>query len=96
MMFLLFRHWFCSAVLEREVRNAMIEQRINSIPVYPEHRLSAHPTTARIVDGFQDISLYRLYEGNPTKQYQDELTAVQRKVLNVLGMSEDDYWRQVT
>ena len=71
------------AVLELEVRNATIKQRIDSIPVYPENRLSAHPTTARIVDGFQDISRYRLYEGALTQQYKDELTALQRNVQNV-------------
>ena len=97
MMFLFFMALVLQAVLEREVRNAMIEETIDSIPVYPEHRLSAHPTTARIVDRFQDISLYRLYyEGNLAKQYQDQLTPLQRKVLNLLGMSEDDYWRRVT
>jgi len=52
----------------------MIEEAIDSIPVYPERRLCAHPTTAIIVDRFQDISLFQLYyEGNLTKQYQDEL-----------------------
>ena len=97
MMFLFFMALVLQAVLEREVRNAMIEETIDSIPVYPEHRLSAHPTTARIVDRFQDISLYRLYyERNLAKQYQDQLTPLQRKVLNLLGMSEDDYWRRVT
>jgi len=97
MMFLFFMTLVLQAVLEREVRKAMIEETIDSIPVYPEHRLSAHPTTARIVDRFQDISLYRLYyEGTLTKQYEDELTPLQRKVLELMGMSEDDYWRQVT
>jgi len=48
------------------------------------------------VDRFQDISLYQLYyEGNLAKQYQDELTELQRKVLELMGMSDDDYWRQV-
>ncbi|MDB3935739.1 IS1634 family transposase, partial [Granulosicoccus sp.] len=96
MMFLFFMALVLQAVLEREVRYAMIEQTIDSIPVYPEHRLSAHPTTARIVDRFQDISLYRLfYKGNLAKQYEDELTPLQRKVLKLVGMSEDNYWQQV-
>ena len=96
MMFLFFMALVLQAVLEREVRHAMIEQTIDSIPVYPEHRLSAHPTTARIVDRFQDISLYRLfYKGNLAKQYEDELTPLQRKVLKLVGMSEDNYWQQV-
>jgi len=36
------------SVLEREVRKTMSEETIDLKPVYPEHRLSAHPTTARI------------------------------------------------
>ena len=97
MMFLFFMALVLQAVLEREVRKTMNEETIDSIPVYPEHRLSAHPTTARIVDRFQDISLYRLYyEDALIKQYKDELTPLQRKVLGMMGMSEDDYWRQVT
>ena len=50
MMFLFFLALVLQVVLEREVRHAMIEQTINSIPVYLEHGLSAHPTTARIFD----------------------------------------------
>ena len=97
MMFLFFMALVLQAVLEREVRYAMIEETIDAIPVYPEHRLSAHPTTARIVDRFQDISIYRLYyQGILTKQYEDELTPLQRKVLKLMGMSEGDYWQQVS
>ena len=92
-MFLFFMALVLQAMLEKEVRHAMIEQTIDSIPVYLEHRLSAHPTTARIVDRFQDISHYRLfYKGNLAKQYEDELNPLQRKVLKLVGMSEDNYW----
>jgi len=63
MMFLFFMALGLQAVLEREVRKTMCEETIDSTPAYPEHKLSAHPTTggARIVDRFQHVSLYRLH-----------------------------------
>ncbi len=97
MMFVFFMALILQAVMEREVRKSMAEEAIDSIPVYPEHRLAQHPTTARIVDRFHDISLYRLHhDGILVKQYRDELTPLQRKVLKLLGMTEAGYWKQVS
>lgn len=74
----------------------MADEDIDSIPVYPEHRLAQHPTTARIIDRFHDLSLYRLYhDGKLVNQYQDDLTALQRNVLKMLGMTQNEYWSQV-
>lgn len=96
MIFLFFMALILQAVMEREVRKAMAEQTIDSLPVYPEHRLAEHPTTARIVDRFRDVSLYRLHhEGKFVKQYRDELTPLQQKVLELLGMTEKGYWEHV-
>lgn len=97
MMFVFFMALILQAVMEREVRKSMVEEAIDSIPVYPEHRLAQHPTTAKIVDRFYDISLYRLHhDGILVKQYRDELTPLQRKVLKLLGMTEAGYWKQVS
>lgn len=93
MMFVFFMALILQAVIEREVRRSMKHQDIDSIPVYPEHRLADHPTTAKIFDRFHDISLYRLQDGGKLiKQYQDELTETHRSVLALLGMSEQHYW----
>ncbi|MGI9295833.1 MAG: IS1634 family transposase [Pseudomonadales bacterium] len=97
MMFLFFMALIMQAVIEREVRQSMNEHAIDAIPIYPEHRLAQHPTTAKIFDRFHDISLYRLYKGSKLiKQYQDELTSVQVSVLTLLGMTTDSYWKDVT
>jgi transposase len=97
MMFLFFMALILQAVLEREVRQSMKKEEIDAIPIYPEHRLAHHPTTAKIVDRFQDVSLYRLNRGGKfVKQYQDELTPVQRSVLSLVGMTENSYWKDVT
>ncbi len=97
MMFLFFMALILQAVMEREVRQTMGEESIDAIPVYPEDRLAHHPTTARIIDRFHDLSLYRLQQdGELVKQYQDELTPLQRRVLTLLGMDESGYWKNLT
>ncbi len=95
MMFVFFMALMLQAVIEREVRKSMKHDQIDSIPVYPEHRLAEHPTTAKIFDRFHDLSLYRLSDGaRLIKQYQDELSTTHKKVLALLGMNEQQYWEK--
>lgn len=95
-MFVFFMALILQSVIEREVRLSMKDASIDAIPVYPEHRLAYHPTTAKIFDRFNDVSLYRIVKGGKLiKQYQDELTATQLEVLSLLGMSEHEYWSNV-
>lgn len=95
MMFVFFMALILQAVIEREVRKSMKHQEIESIPVYPEHRLAEHPTTAKIFDRFHDLSLYQLTAGGKLiKQYQDELSTTHKKVLTLLGMNEQQYWEK--
>lgn len=97
MMFLFFLALILQSVIEREVRQSMSDNAIAAIPIYPEHRLAYHPTTAKIFDRFQDTSVYRVSQGQKlVKEYRDELTPVQKNVLGLLGMSEQDYWRKLT
>ena len=96
MMFLFFMALILQAVIEREVRQSMDDQAIDAIPIYPEHRLAYHPTTAKIFDRFHDTSLYRIVRGKKViKQYRDELTPVQHSILALLGISESTYWKQL-
>lgn len=96
MMFLYFIALIVQAVIERDVRLSMMDKTIEAIPIYPEHRLAYHPTTAKIFDRFQEVSLYRLTDGATLlNEFRDELNPIQREVLGLLGMSEADYWRDV-
>ena len=93
MMFLFFMALILQAAIEREVRQSMKHGDIDSIPVYPEHRLAEHPTTAKIFDRFHDLSLYQLTDGGRLiKEYQDELSSTHKKVLALMGMNEQQYW----
>ncbi len=59
-MFLFFIALMIQAIIEREVRLKMEEKNIPALPVYPEHRIAYHPTTAKIFDRFDGLSLYKL------------------------------------
>ena len=81
------------ALLEREVRNTMVAQRIKSIPLYPEEREASRPTTSKILDLFERVSTYAIVEHDRVvEEFKDELTDTQRAVRECLAISEDDYW----
>ena len=93
MMVLFFMALIMQAVIEREVRRSMESKKIEAIAVYPEHRLAYHPTTAKIFDRFSEMSVSRIMGGDELlKEYRDELSEIQKKVLCLLGMTEEDYW----
>jgi transposase len=92
-MFLFFLALILQAVIERQVRLKMKTDKIEAIPVYPEDRLASHPTTTKIFDRFYDVSTYRLKEGDiGVKTFKDALTTVQKELLELLEISEDEYW----
>jgi len=95
-MLLFYLALILQAVIEREVRQNMKASAIEALSIYPEHRLAYHPTTAKIFERFQDTSHYRIVEGDRViKTYRDELTDLQKEILGLLGMTEDDYWKKV-
>ena len=97
MMLLFFLALILQAVIEREVRQQMSVAKIKALSIYPEHRLAYHPTTAKIFDRFHEISTYQIKKnGRVIEEYRDELTGVQKEILGLLGMTEQDYWRGVS
>jgi len=91
-MFLFFVALMVQAIIEREVRRKMKDKNILALPVYPENRIAYHPTTAKIFDRFDGISIYHLKQGRKIKIYKDELSELQKEIINILGMSEKEYW----
>ena len=93
MMFLFFIALMIQAVIEREVRINMKKNEIDKLPLYPEHRLSYHPTTAKIFDRFCDVSTYLLHDGEKViREFADSLNQIQLTILKLLNMSEYQYW----
>jgi transposase len=80
------------ALLERELRQAMARQDIESLPLYPESRPCRCPTARRLLDLFEPIQRHTLHqdEAEPTTLVT-ELTPLQRKLLRLLGLSATIY-----
>jgi len=93
-MFLFFISLMIQAVIEREVRLKMEEKNIAALPVYPEHRIAYHPTTAKIFDRFDGLSLYKLKQNGVLKILRDDLSVLQKKIITILGIPEYEFWSE--
>ena len=81
------------ALIEREVRNKMKEQKIEKIVVYPEQREASHPTTAKILDRFENICTYKIKENSKVVEtFKDSLNEDQKLILDLLNIEENEYW----
>ena len=82
------------ALIEREVRNKMKEQKIEQIRVYPEQREASHPTTAKILDRFENICTYKIKENSKVVEtFKDSLNEDQKLILSLLNIGEDEFWK---
>jgi len=91
-LFLFFIAVTIHALIERQVRNAMQERGIRSIPLYPEERECRSPTADKILGLFEPIRRHRLFEdGRLIKTFWDELTDVQRNILDLLEIPTSVY-----
>jgi transposase len=91
-LFLYFTATILHALLERQVREAMRARGIRSIPLYPEERACRAPTADKLLGLFENLRRHRLFHNaQPVKTFWDELTDVQRLVLDLLGISTAAY-----
>jgi transposase len=85
------------ALIEREVRNKMKEQKIEKIRVYPEQREASHPTTSKILDRFDNICTYKIMENSQVVEtFSDSLNEDQKLILSLLNIGEDKYWKSAS
>ncbi len=96
-MFLFFVALIIQGVIERRVRLAMKKEGIKSLPIYPEYRKSFYPTTSKIFYNFDGISSYKILKHDKViKEFKDTLTPIQKTILGLLDMDEDQYWGMAT
>ena len=77
------------ALIERELRLAMKRENIADLPIYPEHRLCAHPTTEQILGLFSLAERHKLTQDGTIMQVFDvQFTDLQRQLLTLLGVPE--------
>ena len=80
--FLYFLALMVQAVIEREIRCMMKKKKIGALPIYPEDRYAESPTTFRILDYFEGISVYQLKEGNKTvRWFKDDLNGCDLNIM---------------
>jgi transposase len=80
------------ALLERELRQAMEREGLESLPLYPEDRPCRRPTARRVIDLFDDIHRHTLREGSQTPTvFITELSVLQRRILKLLGVPATEY-----
>jgi transposase len=81
-------------LLERELRQAMARAGEPSLPLYPEDRPCARPTTHRLIEVFASIQRHEVRVGDGEPQVMmTQLTKVQRTILRLLGLDPRTYGR---
>jgi transposase len=81
------------ALLEREVRRQMQQAAIQSLPLHPEKRLSAAPTSELVLKAVGGHRRHRLLDQQGVEMYRfyDPLSDVARSVLDLLGIDSSLY-----
>ncbi|MGH4017637.1 MAG: IS1634 family transposase [Pseudonocardiaceae bacterium] len=81
-----------SALLERQVRAGMRRAATAKIPLYPEFRGCAAPSTERILEIFTNVARHTLHQhGQHVQTFYPELTTQQLQVLDLLGLPAANY-----
>src|SRR3954469_5643003 len=79
-------------LLERELRQAMARAGEASLPLYPEDRPCARPTTHRLIEVFSSIQRHEVRVGDGEAQVMvTKLTKTQRSIIRLLGLDPRTY-----
>jgi len=81
------------SLLERELRQAMASQGVDSLPLYPEGRACVRPTTRQLLDFFEPVSRHTLMKGDNVfeESFSTELSPLHRTLLKLLRVPATDY-----
>ena len=81
-------------LIEPELRGAMAEADLESLPMYPEDRACRRPTTRRVTDVMESLSRHRLTKSDDaTEDLYTDPTPIQRQLMKLLGNSPASYGR---
>ena len=87
LMFLEFLGQMVAALIERELRQKMVENNIDLLCSLPEGRPSKTPTIDQVLRLFENQNKHALYEGDRLiRQFADPLTPVQLQILRLLSI----------
>lgn len=90
MLFVYFIAILILALIEREVRQGMVRNNIESLPLYPEARVCKAPTTEFILRAFDGLRRNHLCDshGNRVRTFHDPLSPVASQVADLLGVDK--------
>lgn len=82
-------------LLERELRLAMAEAKLESVPLYPEGRPCRRPTARRVIDAMSPLCRHRIQTEEAEHQdlYTDP-TPLQRQLMKLSNMTAKTYGRK--
>ena len=84
------------ALIERQLRAAMRQQQVDSLPLYPEERQCSRPTAEQIFRLFSLAERHTLTRGGHVVQvFEPRLTELQREVLRLLRIPSAVYGTQL-
>jgi transposase len=79
------------ALIERNLRKAMIAAGLEALPILPEGRLSKTPTTARLLEMFSGIAWYEFDRDDETVTFPVKLNRLQTSLLKLLEVDPAAY-----
>jgi transposase len=81
-------------LIERELRSAMVDADLESLPLYPESRPCRAPTTRRVIDVMDSLSRHRLTtpDGKTQDLYTDP-TPIQGQLMKLFRQQPATYGR---
>lgn len=94
MLCLYFFALLVQTLLERELRCAMQDNDVESLPQYPERRACKRPTTRRLIEIFEPLQRHELSAGGRTETFVTDLSRLHRRILTLLNMPREDYGLQ--
>ena len=90
LVFVYFMAQCIASLIERCLRKNMLDNGIKSIPVLPENRQSKTPSVRQILQAFEHHKKHELYNGKTLlKTFTEPLNALQKQLLNLLGIPEN-------
>jgi transposase len=92
LFFVYFLALLVQALIERELRRAMRDNGIESLPLYPEERLAKRPSAEQIFRLFTSSQRHELQRrGRVVTTFEATLTDLQAEVLSLLGVPHSAY-----
>jgi hypothetical protein len=92
LLFLYFLSVLVQALLERELRQAMVAAGIDHLPLYPEERECRAPSAERVLEVFASLQRHDLWAGGRRVQtFQPQLDPLQERIVTLLGMRTAEF-----